>query len=29
MLSYRNEAAFSKALVAAMRRKGIFVQRIP
>ena len=28
MLSYRNEAAFSKALVAAMRRKGIFVQRI-
>lgn len=28
MLSYRNEAAFSKALVTAMRNKGIFVQRI-
>ena len=28
MLSYRNEAAFSKALVTAMRAKGIFVQRI-
>lgn len=28
MLSYRNEAAFSKALCAAMRAKGIFVQRI-
>lgn len=28
MLSYRSEAAFSKALVAAMRRKGYFVQRI-
>ena len=28
MLTYRNEAAFSKALVTAMRNKGIFVQRI-
>lgn len=28
MLSYRNEAAFSKALVTAMRNRGIFVQRI-
>ena len=28
MLSYRNEAAFSKALCTAMRAKGIFVQRI-
>ena len=28
MFSYRNEAAFSKALVTAMRAKGIFVQRI-
>lgn len=28
MLTYRNEAAFSKALVTAMRAKGIFVQRI-
>ena len=28
MLTYRNEAAFSKALVTAMRSKGIFVQRI-
>ena len=28
MMSYRNEAAFSKALVTAMRAKGIFVQRI-
>ena len=28
MLTYRNEAAFSKALVMAMRAKGIFVQRI-
>ena len=28
MLSYRNEAAFSKDLVTAMRNKGIFVQRI-
>ena len=28
MLAYRNEAAFSKALCAAMRAKGIFVQRI-
>lgn len=28
MLSYRNEAAFSRALVTAMRNKGIFVQRI-
>lgn len=28
MLAYRNEAAFSKALVTAMRAKGIFVQRI-
>jgi hypothetical protein len=27
-LTYRNEAAFSKALVTAMRNKGIFVQRI-
>lgn len=28
MLTYRNEAAFSKALVTAMRNKGMFVQRI-
>ena len=28
MLTYRNEAAFSKALCTAMRAKGIFVQRI-
>lgn len=28
MIKYRNEAAFSKALVAAMRSKGYFVQRI-
>lgn len=28
MMFYRNEAAFSKALVTAMRAKGIFVQRI-
>ena len=28
MLTYRNEAAFSKALVTAMRNRGIFVQRI-
>lgn len=28
MLSYRNEAAFSKALCTAMRNRGIFVQRI-
>lgn len=28
MLAYRNEAAFSKALVTAMRNKGWFVQRI-
>ena len=28
MLTYRNEAAFSKALVTAMRAKGFFVQRI-
>lgn len=28
MLTYRNEAAFSKALVTAMRSKGMFVQRI-
>lgn len=28
MFTYRNEAAFSKALVTAMRNKGIFVQRI-
>ena len=28
MLSYRNEATFSKALCTAMRAKGIFVQRI-
>lgn len=28
MLTYRNEAAFSRALCAAMRAKGIFVQRI-
>lgn len=28
MFGYRNEAAFSKALVTAMRAKGIFVQRI-
>ena len=28
MLSYKNEAAFSKALCSAMRAKGIFVQRI-
>lgn len=28
MLSYHNEAAFSKALCTAMRAKGIFVQRI-
>lgn len=28
MLTYRNEAAFSKALVTAMRNKGWFVQRI-
>lgn len=28
MMNYRNEAAFSKALVTAMRRKGFFVQRI-
>lgn len=28
MLSYRNEAAFSRALCTAMRNRGIFVQRI-
>lgn len=28
MISYRNEAAFSKALVTALRNKGWFVQRI-
>ena len=28
MPSYRNEAAFSKALVSIMRRRGWFVQRI-
>lgn len=28
MFSYKNEAAFSKALVTTMRNKGIFVQRI-
>lgn len=28
MLTYRNEAAFSKSLVSAMRNKGYFVQRI-
>lgn len=28
LFTYRNEAAFSKALVSAMRSKGIFVQRI-
>lgn len=28
MLTYRNEAAFSKALVTAMRNRGWFVQRI-
>lgn len=28
MLTYRNEAAFSKALCTAMRNRGIFVQRI-
>lgn len=28
MIKYKNEAAFSKALVAAMRSKGYFVQRI-
>lgn len=28
MLSYKNEAAFSKALVTAMRNRGWFVQRI-
>lgn len=28
MLTYRNEASFSKALVTAMRNKGWFVQRI-
>lgn len=28
MFKYRNENAFSKALVAAMKGKGIFVQRI-
>ena len=28
MLAYRNEAAFSKALVTAMRNKGWFIQRI-
>lgn len=28
MLSYKNEAAFSRALCSAMRNKGIFVQRI-
>ena len=28
MLSYRNEAAFSKALVTALRNRGWFVQRI-
>lgn len=28
MFTYRNENAFSKALVAAMKAKGIFVQRI-
>ena len=27
-MNYRNEAAFSKALVTAMRNRGIFVQRI-
>ena len=28
MINYRNEAAFSKALVTALRNKGWFVQRI-
>lgn len=28
MLTYKNEAAFSRSLVSAMRNKGIFVQRI-
>ena len=28
MLSYKNEAAFSKALITAMRARGWFVQRI-
>ena len=28
MLTYRNEAAFSKALVTALRNKGWFIQRI-
>lgn len=28
MFTYRNENAFSKALIGAMRNKGIFVQRI-
>ena len=28
MIGYRNEAAFSKALVTALRNKGWFVQRI-
>ena len=28
MISYRNEAAFSKSLVTALRNKGWFVQRI-
>ena len=28
MINYRNEAAFSKALVTALRKKGWFVQRI-
>lgn len=28
MISYRNEAAFSKALVTALRNRGWFVQRI-
>ena len=28
MINYRNEAAFSKALVTALRTKGWFVQRI-